>query len=210
VNSNHLILCDIGNTTYHFYDGEHEKRFGVLEFEPETIPHNVYYISVNTTCKDRLEFLDNWIDLSRVIDYRPYYETMGIDRVVTCNYIEHGVIIDVGSAITVDVKREGEFMGGFIYPGVKAMQEAYLSISTKLSFKLSFELDLGKMPKNSQDAISYGFLAPFIREVKAYNLPIYITGGDGKQFVKFFDNAIYDELLIFKAMKKILDEGNIC
>ena len=205
-----LLLCDIGNTTYHFLEEGCDRRYKVKEFNPTNVTQTVYYISVNPTCKEVLEGLDNWIDIKAYIDYSLYYESMGVDRAVVCEYISEGVIVDVGSAITVDVKRDNIFEGGFIYPGVNAMQKAYVDISTKLDYELSFELTLDKMPKNSRDAISYGFLAPLIKEIESYNLPIIITGGDGEKFCKFFKHATYDKLLIFKAMKKIIQEGNVC
>ena len=37
------------------------------------------------------------------------------------------------------------------------------------------------------------------------NKKIYFTGGDGKFLSKFFDNALYDDSIIFKGMLKIIE-----
>ena len=42
------------------------------------------------------------------------------------------------------------------------------------------------------------------KEVFIKNKKIYFTGGDGKFLSRFFENAIYDDLLIFKGMQNII------
>jgi type III pantothenate kinase len=66
------------------------------------------------------------------------------------------------------------------------------------------------MPKNSQDAISYGYLKTLYTEVMSHNLPIVLTGGDAEIFSKIFKDATVDERLIFKGMKKIMKKAGIC
>ncbi|WP_428738722.1 type III pantothenate kinase [Sulfurimonas sp.] len=205
-----MLLCDIGNTSYHFYNGTQDFRYSVDEFNPQSIAEQTFYISVNHTLKQKLHNLTNWIDLERFIDRKQFYETMGIDRIVAIETIKNGVIIDAGSAITVDVVKEGGFEGGFIYPGMNAMAQCYKNISSALDYSFNFELDLGKMPKNSQDAISYGYLKPFVDEIKSKNLPIILTGGDALEFKKIFPDAQLDQELLFKGMKKIITKANLC
>ncbi len=200
-----MILCDIGNTSYHFLDSKGSYKEGVNSFDPATIKEKVFYICVNKFVKTKLESLENWIDLSKSIDMKSYYETMGIDRVVACEAIQNGVIVDAGSAITVDVVRDGVFEGGFIYPGKKAMAKCYKDISPVLDYEFNFSLNLDKLPKNSQDAISYGYLKNIYSEVNSHNLPIYLTGGDSKEFSMIFPSAKIDEMLIFKGMKKLIN-----
>jgi type III pantothenate kinase len=123
---------------------------------------------------------------------------------VASKAIDNGVIVDAGSAITVDVIKDGVFQGGFIYPGVNAMNKTYKDISDALSYEFNFECDMDKLPKNSQDAISYGFLKTLQREVLSYDMPIILTGGDADKLKKIFVDAEIDEMLIFKGMKKLL------
>ncbi|EFP1036870.1 pantothenate kinase, partial [Campylobacter jejuni] len=41
----------------------------------------------------------------------------------------------------------------------------------------------------------------------AQNKKLYFTGGDGQFLANYFDHAIYDKLLIFRGMKKIIKEN---
>ena len=201
-----MILCDIGNTSYHFLDADDDYKKDVNTFEPSTVKEKIYYICVNPKVKIVLESLENWIDLTLKVDMSNYYSTMGVDRIFACEAIENGVIVDAGSAITVDVVRAGVFQGGFIYPGKKAMGDTYKNISSALDYSFNFSLDIKKLPKNSQDSISYGYLKLLYNEVVSCDMPIYITGGDSKEFAKIFPNAEIDELLIFKGMQRILEK----
>ncbi len=205
-----MLLCDIGNTSVHFFDGSRDYKESVTSFGPSVITEKIYYICVNSNLKSRVKFLENWIDLSLYIDTLKYYKGMGIDRVAACEAIQNGIVVDAGSAITVDLVKDGIFQGGFIYPGVKAMGEAYKNISSALECSFNFELDLDKMPKNSQDAISYGFIKTLFVEVMSHNMEIYLTGGYAKEFSKIFKSASVDELLIFKGMKNIMKKANLC
>jgi type III pantothenate kinase len=205
-----MLLCDIGNTSYHFFDGESDYKKNANSFNPSTITEQVFYICVNPHAKMILSSLNNWIDLSRHVDRKKYYETMGIDRIVACGTVENGIIVDAGSALTVDIVKDGVFQGGFIYPGLRAMRETYKNISTVLDYSFNFELDLDKMPKNSQDAISYGYLKTLYCEVISHKMDIFLTGGDAKEFAKIFPHAKRDEKLVFKGMKKIMKKADLC
>lgn len=199
-----MLLCDIGNTSYHFFDGKDSYKKSVKTFDASKIEGEVYYISVNSQVNRHLKNLKNWIDLSEHIDKSIYYETMGIDRIVAVNALSNGVIVDAGSAITVDVVRDTLFDGGFITPGLEAMRETYKRISPALDYEFNISLDTKHLPKNSQDAISYGYLKTLYSEVMSHKLPIVLTGGDAKKLHALFPDATVDEYLIFKGMKKIL------
>ena len=199
-----MLLCDIGNTSFHFFDSNEDYRKDVKSFESSTITEEVFYICVNPQLREVLKLLKNWVDLSLHVDLSKYYETMGIDRIMACEAISDGIVIDVGSAITVDIVKDGVYEGGFIYPGVNAMSQTYKNISSVLDYSFNFECDLDIMPKNSRDSISYGYLKTLYSEVMSHNMDIYITGGDAKEFAKIFPNAKVDERLIFNGMKKIM------
>ncbi len=200
-----MLLCDIGNTSFHFFDGKDDYKKSVDSFESSAIKEDVFYICVNPQLKEVLKLLKNWIDLSQYIDMSKYYKTIGVDRVFACEAISDGIIIDAGSAVTVDIVKNGVYEGGFIYPGIKAMSETYKNISSALDYSFNFECDLDIMPKNSQDSISYGYLKTLYSEVMSHNMQIYLTGGDAKEFAKIFPDAKIDERLIFKGMKKIIN-----
>ena len=199
-----MILCDIGNTSYHFLDENRSYKKSVKDFNPQEISEKVYFISVNAKLKELLNSLENWIDLAAFVDMSNYYESMGVDRIFAVESIESGVVVDAGSAITVDVVKDGVYMGGFISPGLQAMQHTYKNISTALDYEFNFDLDLNTLAQNSQDSISYGFFKPLYTEVTSYNLPIFLTGGDAKSLQKIFRDATLDENLIFKSMKDLI------
>ena len=201
-----MLLCDIGNTSLHFLDEQKDYKKSVKSFDPKTITQEVYYICVNPDLNHILKKLDNWIDISCYVDMTNYYDTMGIDRIMACEAIEDGVVIDAGSAITVDVVDDGVFMGGFIYPGVEAMSKTYKDISVLLDYPFNFELSLDTLAKNSQDAISYGFLKTLYLEVISHKKDIFLTGGDAKRFKTIFPHAKLDENIVFKGMKKVISQ----
>lgn len=207
-----MLLCDVGNTSYHFFDGNTQYKEDVKTFDPSSLEEKVYYICVNKALHVKLASLSNWIDLSAFMDKKKYYATMGIDRIFAVEAIDEGIIIDAGSAVTVDVVKNDEFIGGFIYPGIKAMQKTYENISPALAYSFNFDLDLDIMPKNSQDAISYGYLKTLYCEVMSHKLPIILTGGDALEFKKIFKDAKIDTRLIFHSMKKIIqkNEDRLC
>jgi len=200
-----MLLCDIGNTSYHFYDGENQYKKSVLDFDPTSLKEKIYFISVNKALESLLLSLQNWINLSNFIDRSRYYESMGIDRVVALETTSNAVIVDAGSAITVDVVRDGLFEGGFIYPGLKAMHETYKRISPALNYEFNFDLDLENLAKNSQDAISYGVLKLLYSEVLSYELPVILTGGDASSLKRVFLEATVEDRLIFKGMQNIIE-----
>ncbi|MEA2112170.1 MAG: type III pantothenate kinase [Campylobacterota bacterium] len=205
-----MLLCDIGNTSLHFYDGQNSYKKDVEKFDIFTCKEKVYYINVNPNLHVDLQKASNWVDLKAYVDYTHYYETMGIDRIMACEAVNDAIVIDAGSAITVDIINSGFYEGGFIYPGVDAMAESYRNISSRLDYTFNFELNLDKMPKNSQDSISYGFLRLLYGEVMRHNKPIILTGGSALELKKIFKDAKVDEMLIFKGMKIISSRIDIC
>jgi len=90
------------------------------------------------------------------------------------------------------------------------MQKAYADISPRLGYSFNFDLDLDKMPKNSRDAVSYGYLRLLYSEIERHDGELYVTGGDAQNIAKLFDNANVDELLIFKGMKKLIQKAGLC
>ena len=132
-----MLLCDIGNTSFHFFNGKEDYRKDVKSFDSSTITEEVFYICVNPQLREVLKLLKNWVDLSLHVDLSKYYETMGIDRIMACEAISDGIVIDAGSAITVDIVKDGIYQGGFIYPGIKVMSQTYKNISSVLDYSFN-------------------------------------------------------------------------
>jgi len=205
-----MTLCDIGNTTADIYENGARHKRALSHFRPESLAGEVWFVSVNRSLDTTLDNLPNWHNAAALIDRDKFYPTMGIDRIMVCEAIDNGVIVDAGSAITVDVMKDGLYQGGFISLGLRAAQEAYARLSPALSMSFNFEVDLTIIAKNTPDAITVGFLAPLIQLIKSYGNPIYVTGGDAHLISSFLEEAIVDETLIFKGMKKLIDKGSRC
>lgn len=205
-----MTLCDIGNTTANIYENGIYQKIILSEFKPELLAGEVWYACVNHRLSEILESLQNWHDCTLLIDWSKYYPTMGIDRILVCEAIEDGVIVDAGSAITVDSMCQGVYQGGFISLGLHAAQEAYARLSPALSVSFNFEVDLTIMAKNTPDAVTLGFLGPLIQTIHSYGRSIYVTGGDAHVFSLLLKEAIVDDTLIFKGMKKLIDKGLQC
>ncbi|MDD2266988.1 type III pantothenate kinase [Sulfuricurvum sp.] len=205
-----MTLCDIGNTTVDlFYEGKHTK-YNATDFDPSSILDDIYFVSVNRVFNERIKNQSNWHDVSALIDWNHYYPTMGIDRIMVCESVHEGVIVDAGSAITVDVMNSGVYQGGFISLGLRSAQEAYARLSPALDVSFNFEVDLTIMAKNTPDALTVGFLAPLIEKIESLGKPLYLTGGDARLLSRFFTEATVEEDLIFTGMKKLIDKGSKC
>lgn len=205
-----MILCDVGNTSVDLFYAGKRTKLSVEDFDPATLQDNVYYVSVNASFNERIRRYPNWYNLRELIDWDKYYPTMGIDRIMVCEAVEEGVIVDAGSAITVDVMSRGVYQGGFISLGVRAAQSAYANLSDALDVSFNFEVDLAKMAKNTPDALTVGFLAPLIEKIESLGKPLYVSGGDAVLLSCFLPEAIVDEDLIFKGMEKLLQKGSKC
>ncbi len=203
---NNVLLADIGNTYFHVYDGSKVEHLLYEDALAKYQDKVLYYISVNHHLGLEIEKIALWKNISSWFSIVGEYETMGVDRKALCLSHESGVFVDAGSAITVDVVEKGVYMGGFILPGLKAYVESYRSISSVLDIELNKELKLDRLPITTKDGISYGIIASIKalidqqREGKA----LYFTGGDGKFLSSFFEEVIYDEMLVFDGMKQAI------
>jgi len=205
-----LILCDIGNTTFHFLINGKEKKYFLNEKLPN-FNQRVYYISVNDSGTKNLKSSnDDVIDLENYLEFKTKYKGMGVDRKIACIANKDSIIVDAGSAITVDIMKKGKHKGGFILPGLKAVKDLYPNISPKLQFDFNPKVNLDKIPLCTQDAISYAILKSIIQPIKNIKnkQQIIFTGGDGEFLSKYFKNSIYKKDLIFENMKRIIDANN--
>lgn len=205
-----MILCDIGNTSYHFLINGKEKKFFFNE-ELEYFDEKVYYISVNKEAEQKLKlYCKNLINLENILDFKTQYKGMGLDRKVACLKQDNAIIIDAGSAITVDIMENSIHQGGFILPGLKYLKDIYPKISPILACEINLKLNLDKIPLNTQDAISYALIKAIITPIKeiSKNKKIIITGGDAKILEMFLSNSICNEHLIFDNMKGLINDNN--
>jgi len=203
-----MLLADIGNTRIHIYDGQKVVHLSHEDAIREYKDKSLKYITVKHQLKEKLKGLEKWEDISFFMKIKNEYSTMGIDRKALCLSHKNGIFISAGSAITVDVMEEGVYQGGFLLPGLRAYIQAYANISPALETKLNEKVILNKLPQTTKDGISYGIIASIKMLVEKHQLDkqLYISGGDGELLSSIFDNAIFDETLIFQGMKNVLKE----
>ncbi len=200
-----MLLIDVGNTNIKIYDDG--KIMTARSDTTYKFPDKkFYYICVNSTLEPILKSLEQAIDIEPMIDLASSYKGLGVDRKVVCMAVEHGVVIDAGSAITVDVMRDGEHKGGFITLGLEAFRKSFANISPKLEFDLDSKIDLDLVPNSTHEALNFatfGSVVSLIERVKE-DLPLIFCGGDGKRLSSFFKDVSYKEDLVFEGMKRVI------
>jgi len=210
-----MILCDIGNTTFHFKTDTNDFKIAVDKKSKNlpNIKNKIYFISVNDKAtKKLLKKYPSAIDIKTLIKFDTKYNGLGLDRQIVCSYYDDGIIVDSGSAITVDIMDKGIHLGGFIMPGIEAYKKIYPEISKKLSFDFKNETNLDKIPLNTNDAINYALLnaiiLPILKVYKEHNKKIYFTGENSKYLLNHFKNIPYKykKNMIFNSMKKIIKQ----
>jgi type III pantothenate kinase len=203
-----MYLIDIGNTnikTYHDGEIRVQKADKNATFPKEKF----YYICVNAHYHDSLKKMPQAINLEDFIDFETRYKGLGIDRKVVCKSFKNGVIVDAGSAITVDVMREGKHEGGFIMIGLRTFQQSFATISDALIYEIDEKIDLSQLPQNTKDALNFATFQSVICAIEKVrgDLPLLFCGGDGKRLMDFFDDASYHDSLVFEGMKEVIKES---
>ena len=205
MDATNIKLVDIGNTHAKIYENGKIKYVKSNDF---FLDERFFYISVNQKLNKKLEKFENAINLEKYINIKSNYKGLGVDRKILCSYIDDGVIVDAGSAVTVDIVENRYHLGGYIYPGIAELFNSYERISPVLKVSKIDVSDITKLPQNTQEAINFAViksLVLFIKDVSK-DKKIYFCGGDGKLLSSYFGNSVYEEDLIFKAMKKIIKD----
>jgi len=204
-----LLLADIGNTHFHIYDGERVEHLSYAEAIERYCDMHLCYISVKHDLEKKITQRKKWQNISDTISIDGGYETMGVDRKALCLSRKEGIFVDAGSAITVDVVEDGTYRGGFILPGIKASLESYKGISSVLDIDLDEGVNLDSLPCTTKEQISYGIIASIkaLIDKHAKGKKLYFTGGDGKFLSQYFEDATYDEMLVFEGIQKALENN---
>lgn len=206
-----MLLCDIGNSFFHFFYKGRVWREEPNALSRKNEDYRIYYISVNARNERKLlESHSNCQNIANLINLDTIYQGLGIDRKAACFGIENGIIIDAGSAITIDIIQERVHLGGYILPGIESYRKLFANIEV-LNVELNLGVSLESIPQNTRDAVSYGCLKSIVLSINsiARDNFIYFTGGDGKFLSRFFPNSLFDGTLVFQGMKKAIEESNI-
>ena len=202
-----MLLADIGNTHIHIYDGKRVEHLKIDKAIKIYAQQEIQYISVNHAAEEMINSTTAWINVSSYMKLEGAYESMGVDRRALCLSRDDALFVDAGSAITVDCMRDGVYQGGYILAGISAMLKVYADISPALETTLNREISIDKLPLTTRDGISYGIIAPIkaVIEREPNSNKIFFTGGDGAFLSTLFQDAIYDEKLLFQGMQKALE-----
>lgn len=202
-----MYLCDVGNTNAKLNHNGKVWSLPISQFQHFSTSEKFFYINVNEKMRPILKEKSNFIDLEPYFNLDTIYEGMGIDRIAACMSVENGLVVDAGSAITVDIMSNGVHLGGFILPGLIASQNCYGAISPKLAVLLKTNVDLDVLPQDTPSAVSYGILKPIVSliEENCKGKHIFFTGGDGAFLSRFFSNSVYEQVLVFRGMQKIIN-----
>jgi len=201
-----MLIVDIGNTNFHIYNGTSIVHLSHKKAIKKYKNKKLLYISVNKKINKKIKGIKKWRNISDKIRLNGEYSTMGVDRKALCLSKKNGIFIDAGSAITIDIMRDGIYQGGFILLGLRQYLKAYKDISAVLDIQLNKDLSLNKLPKTTKDAISYGIISSIKAVISLHQKEnrIYFSGGDGKFLSRFFKKSVYDEELLFKGIIKSL------
>jgi len=206
-----MILCDIGNSAFHFKKDKKDFKVDLnSNLKDLKFKEKIYFISVNEKAsKKLLKTFPNAINLNKHFKLKTKYSsTLGVDRIVASSGISNAIIVDFGSAITLDIIKNKKHLGGFIMPGIDILKSNYPKISSKLQFDFVTNTNLDKIPLNTNEAINYAIINMIVLPIKdiqkKYNLKIIFTGQNSKVVLKYFDNYKFKPNLIFKNMRKVV------
>ncbi|AKX33800.1 type III pantothenate kinase [Spiroplasma litorale] len=127
------------------------------------------------------------------------------------------IIVSLGTASTISIIKDSNFIGTVISPGLETSLNGLISKAALLK-NFKYEKAKIKIGTNTIDAISIGIYNMHYLMIKSYvNLlsneykinKIIFTGGYSKNFIEEInsDNYVYDEELIFKGLKYIINKS---
>lgn len=132
-------------------------------------------------------------------------QTLGVDRlaaavgVVKCMGYEDCLIVDFGTAITIDMVEDGVFRGGNISPGMRSRFRALHDYTQRLP-ECDPTDEVLMLGRTTRQAIEQGVMQGIVNEIEGYissfrrknaKITLIFTGGDAKFFDNRIKNAIF-------------------
>lgn len=126
------------------------------------------------------------------------------------------MVVDLGSAITIDLVEYGKYLGGNISPGAVLRFKALNNFTARLPLCELTE-DISLFGGTTNEAIVNGVTNSILFEIERYiailndkygDVKIIFTGGDANYFANKLKNTIfaYSELVLF-GLNKVLTDG---
>ena len=147
-------------------------------------------------------------------------ETLGVDRLaaavaaVEVMGCRDCLVVDFGTAITIDLVEEGIYRGGNISPGVRTRFRALHDYTGRLP-ECSATDEVVEYGTSTSQAIEQGVMQGITYEIEGYishfsaqnvKISLIFTGGDAKYFVKRIKNAIFAKCeLVICGLNRILE-----
>lgn len=147
-------------------------------------------------------------------------QTLGVDRLaaavaaVEVMGCRDCLIVDFGTAITIDLVENGVFRGGNISPGMTTRFRALHDYTKRLP-ECSASEQILPVGRTTREAIEQGVMQGIVNEIEGYisrfmhtnaKLSLIFTGGDAKYFVKRIKNAKFAKCdLVFCGLNRILE-----
>ncbi|MCX7954664.1 MAG: type III pantothenate kinase [Bacteroidales bacterium] len=222
-----ILAIDIGNTKikyYKEYNGKKEYKEIITSIallrELRRLPINEYYVIVSDvrniinkikpylkTAKKLILFNKN-IKLPIKVSYKTPF-TLGNDRIAAAvgAFVVYGnipiLIINAGTAITIDLVENGTFLGGAISPGIAMRFKALNEFTSKLPLVKEFKkCNIIYPAKTTKSCIKTGVIKGVVNELNAYinefeekyeNGKVVLTGGDYFVLEKYLKKPIFVE-----------------
>lgn len=204
-----MILCEINGTYAKVQGNKRYQVYKINDFKKLELNEKVFYINSNLSLNNFLEKKENFINLEHYFTLNTIYEDLDVHRTAACYGVSDGVIINADEIISVDLMWRKLHLGGFIMPGISAILDSHQRLSPALKRPFKSKTDLSCLPQNTDDAISYGILKPFILTIEdlVKNKKIYLTGPDGQYFLQYFKNSIYERDIVFNGLKNLLAQN---
>ena len=147
-------------------------------------------------------------------------ETLGVDRLaaavaaVEVMGCRDCLVVDFGTAITIDLVEDGIYRGGNISPGVRTRFRALHDYTGRLPECVPTDEKL-EYGSTTRQAIEQGVMQGITYEIEGYishflaqnvKISLIFTGGDAKYFVKRIKNAIFANCeLVICGLNRILE-----
>lgn len=138
---------------------------------------------------------------------------IGADRVANVvafvkEYGDSGIVVDMGTATTVDLVLNGCYEGGAILPGLLMMVHALFRGTAKLPL-VELKPFLGVVGKDTEENIRLGVVMGKVYALEGIlhrmeeeygKLPVVLTGGQAKAVKDFLKHTVFDEDLTMKGI----------
>lgn len=147
-------------------------------------------------------------------------QTLGVDRIaaavgaVVSERCSSCMIVDFGTAITIDVVEDGIFKGGNISPGATTRMRALHDYTSRLPMCKPTDECLS-YGRTTREAIEQGVMQGITHEIEGYidsflvkneEKSIIFTGGEAKYFANRIKNAIFAKCdLVVCGLNSILE-----